>query len=197
MSQSRSLRTWSGRVLRVNDIVELRPLVPADAEAHCAGEDELTVRWLTGDYGTVEQTIEHFDQLTANAAAGVGKRGFGVWVGGRLGGYVDFDPDLDVDFDPDLDDGIEADDVNISYCVHPWARGRGVAAESVGLVCAVLRSDGIGARAAIRADPENTASHRVAEKAGFSYVRDFVSATDTHADGRPATLSLFLLDLNP
>lgn len=174
---------------QVNDIVELRPLVPADAEAHCAGEDELTVRWLTGGYGTVEQTIEHFDQLAANAAAGVGKRGFGVWVGGRLGGYVDFDPDLD--------DGIEVDDVNVSYAVHPWARGRGVAAESVGLVCAVLRSDGIGARAAIRADPDNLASLRVAEKAGFSYVRDFVSGTDRHPDGTPAMLSLFVLDLNP
>src|SRR5689334_10656470 len=36
--------------------VELRPLTAEDAEAHCAGEDELTIRWLTGGYGTVEGT---------------------------------------------------------------------------------------------------------------------------------------------
>ncbi len=169
--------------------VELRPLTATDAEAHCAGEDELTVRWLTGGHGTVEETIEHFDRLAANAAAGVGKRGYGVWVDGRLGGYVDFDPDLR--------DGIRRDDVNISYCVHPWARGRGVAVDAVRLVCAVLRSDEIGSRVAIRADPENAASRRVAEKAGFRHVRDFVSGTDRHPDGTPVTLSLFLLDLNP
>ena len=99
------------------------------------------------------------------------------------------------DFDPDLDDGLEADDSNISYCVHPWARGRGVAGEAVGLVCAVLRRDGIGRRAAIRADPENAASLRVADKAGFRFVREFVSATDRHPDGTAATLRLYVLYL--
>lgn len=141
--------------------VQLRPLTAADAEAHCAGEDELIVRWLTG--------------------------GYGVWVDDRLGGYVDFDPDLD--------DGLEADEVNVSYCVHPWARGRGVAEEAVRLVCDVLRRDRIGSRAAIRADPENAASVRVAEKAGFRFAGTFVSGTDRHPDGTPATLSLHLLDL--
>jgi hypothetical protein len=49
--------------------------------------------------------------------------------------------------DPDNDDGLEPEDVNISYAVHPWA------------------------------------------------VRDFPSTTDTRADGSPATLSLYVLDL--
>ena len=168
-------------------VVELRPLTAEDVEAHNAGEDELIVRWLTGGYGTVEGTAEHFAVLADNAAAGIGKRGYGVWVDGRLGGYVDFDPDLD--------DGLEADEVNLSYCVHPWARGRGVAGEAVGLVSAVLRRDGIGRRAAIRSDPDNPASERVAEKAGFRFVREFVSGTDRHPDGSPATLRLYVLDL--
>jgi len=167
--------------------VQLRPLTAADAEAHCAGEDELIVRWLTGGYGSIEGTTAHFAQLAHNAAAGIGKRGYGVWVDDRLGGYVDFDPDLD--------DGLEADEVNVSYCVHPWARGRGVAEEAVRLVCDVLRRDRIGSRAAIRADPENAASVRVAEKAGFRFAGTFVSGTDRHPDGTPATLSLHLLDL--
>jgi len=167
--------------------IELRPLTRADAAAHCAGEDEATVRWLTGGYGTVEGTAAYFDWLAGNAAAGQGKRGFGVWLDGRLAGYVDCDPDVC--------DGLEADDVNVSYAVHPWARRRGVAVEAVRLICAFVRTNKIGTRAAIRVDPENEASVRVAHKCGFTHVRDFSSTTDTHDDGTPATLSLYLLPL--
>ena len=167
--------------------IELRPLTAADAAAHCAGEDELTVRWLTGGYGDVEGTIEYFAWLAGNADAGVGKRGLGVWMSGRLCGYIDYDPDND--------DGIEPEDVSISYAVHPWARGQGVAVEAVRLICDVTRTKRVGTRAAIRVEPENTASVLVAEKSGFRYVRDFSSARDTHADGTPTTLSLYLLDL--
>ncbi|MFF1817318.1 GNAT family N-acetyltransferase [Kribbella sp. NPDC058245] len=167
--------------------IELRPLTAADAEAHCAGEDELTVRWLTGGYGDAEGTAEFFEGLAANASAGVGKRGFGVWMDGRLCGYVDYTPDLD--------DGIEPDDVALAYAVHPWARGQGVAVEAVRLICDVLRAEGIGTRAAIRVEPENVGSVRVAQKAGFRYVRDYPSNRDTHPDGTPTTFSLYLLDL--
>ena len=167
--------------------VELRPLARADAAEHCAGEDEQTVRWLTGGYGTVEGTAAYFDRLACNAVAGQGKRGFGVWLDGRLAGYVDCDPDVG--------DGLEAGDVNVSYAVHPWARGRGVAVEAVRLICAFVRADHLGTRAAIRVDPKNEASVRVAHKSGFTYVRDFASTTDTYHDGTPVTLSLYLLNL--
>jgi RimJ/RimL family protein N-acetyltransferase len=167
--------------------IELRPLIRADAAEHCAGEDEQTVRWLTGGWGTLERTAAYFDWLADNAAAGRGKRGFGVWLDGRLAGYVDCDPDAG--------DGLEAGDVNVSYAVHPWARGRGVAVEAVRLICEFVRANHIGTRAAIRVDPENNASVRVAHKSGFTYVRDFVSSTDTHDDGTPVTLSLYLLGL--
>ena len=167
--------------------IELRLLIRADVAGHCAGEDEQTVRWLTGGYGTAEGTAAYFDWLAGNAAAGQGKRGFGVWLDGRLAGYVDCDPDVG--------DGLEAGEVNVSYAVHPWARGRGVAVEAVRLICAFVRANHIGTRAAIRVDPDNQASVRVARKSGFSYVRDFDSSTDTHGDGTPVTLSLYLLDL--
>ena len=85
--------------------------------------------------------------------------------------------------------------MNVTYAVHPWARGRGVAVEAVRLICAFVRADHLGTRAAIRVDPKNEASVRVARKCGFSYVRDFVSATDTYHDGTPVTLSLYLLNL--
>lgn len=167
--------------------IELRPLTRADAAAHCAGEDEETVRWLTGGYGSVEGTAAYFDWLARNAAAGQGKRGFGVRLDGRLAGYVDCDPDVR--------DGLEAGDVNVSYAVHPWARRRGVAAEAVRLICEFVRTNQIGTRAAIRVDPDNKASVLVARKCGFTYVRDFSSTTDTDEDGTPVTLSLYLLPL--
>ena len=181
---------WTGcqvppTVLQVT--VEIAPFSSADAAAHCAGEDDLTVRWLTGGYGDVDGTIEYFEWLASEAECGAGKRPFGVWMQGRLCGYIDYDSDNN--------DGIELDDVSLSYSVHPWARGQGVAVDAVRLICDVLREQQIGRRAAIRVEPENARSVRVAEKSGFTYVRNFASTTDKHADGSPVTLSLYLLDL--
>ena len=163
--------------------LELRPLTAADAEAHNAGEDEETVRWLTGDYGTIETTVRHFATLAENEGAGRGKRGFGVWMDQQLAGYIDCDPDLT--------DGLDAEDVNISYAVHPWARGRGVATEAVRLMCDFVKDRQLGARAAIRVEPGNASSVRVAEKSGFAFVREFTSGTDTHPDGTPAVMLLY------
>jgi RimJ/RimL family protein N-acetyltransferase len=73
--------------------------------------------------------------------------------------------------------------------------GKVEAVEAVRLICDVIRMNHVGKRAAIRAEPENTASVRVAEKFGFRYVRDFPSSMDTQADGTPTTLSLYLFDL--
>ena len=167
--------------------VTLRALTHDDVEAHNAGEDEQTVRWLTGGYGTVDSTTAHFDTLAANARAGSGKQGFGVCLDGRLAGYVDCDPDPDDDLAPG--------DVNLSYAVHPWARGRGVAVEAVRLICEYLREHGTGRRAAIRVYPDNHASVRVAEKSGFTYVSDITSDTDEHPDGTPITMRLYVQDL--
>lgn len=158
-----------------------------DAEAHCAGEDEETVRWLTGGYRSIEGTRDYFRMLADNARAGRGKRGFGVWLDGRLAGYVDCDPELS--------DGLEEGEVNISFGVHPWARGRGVAGEAVRQMCHFVRKQRLGTRAALRVEPENIASIRVAEKSGFTFIREFTSTTDTHPDGTPAVMRLYRRDL--
>lgn len=86
ISVARVLRHCSCTAYRRAVTIELRPLTRADAAAHCAGEDEETVRWLTGGYGTVEGTAAYFDWLAGNAAAGSGKRGFGVWLQGAWPG---------------------------------------------------------------------------------------------------------------
>ncbi|WP_353649320.1 GNAT family N-acetyltransferase [Nakamurella sp. A5-74] len=113
--------------------------------------------------------------------------GVSAWRGDRLVGYVDADPDND--------DGLQPDDVNIGYAVHPWARGSGVAVEAVALICGFIRDHALGSRAAIRVEPENEASIRVAEKAGFSRLDDFVSATDTNRDGSAVVLRLYVREL--
>ncbi len=71
--------------------ISLRRLTAA--EAHCDGEDEATIKWSTGGYGTASSTLAHFQRLALNEAAARGKRGFGVWLGDRLAGYVDCDPE--------------------------------------------------------------------------------------------------------
>ena len=106
--------------------------------------------------------------LAENARTERGKRGFGVCLDGRLAGYVDCDPDVV--------DGLESGDVNISYAVRPWARGRGVAGEAVRLIGEYIREHRIGTRAAIRVEPGNIASVRVAEKSGFVEVEQFPAA---------------------
>jgi RimJ/RimL family protein N-acetyltransferase len=171
--------------------VELRPLTAADAEAHCAGEDDATVRWLSGAYGTVEGTVRYFDELARHALAGTGKRGFGVWLDGRLAGYVDYDPDVE----PYSGQGfaVGPGDVNLAYAVHPWARGRGVAVDAVALVCHLLRAGSLGNRAVIRTEPANGASSRVAEKAGFRYLGDAV-LEEAHL-GRAVTFAVHVLEL--
>ena len=68
--------------------------------------------------------------------------------------------------------------------------------EAVRLICDVLRTNQIRRCAAIRVEPENLRSIRVAEKSGFRYIGDFPSSRDTQADGTPKTLSLYLLDLS-
>lgn len=166
--------------------VELRLLGPEEVAAHNAGEDGQIVRWFSGGYGTAETTAAHFDLLTRNLERSQGKRGFGIWLDGVLAGYVDCDPSPA--------DGLTAGDVNVSYSVHPWARGSGVAGRAVALICDFIREQRIGTRAAIRVEPGNDASVRVAEKAGFTHTRDFL-ASEPGPDGTSVRLRLYLRDL--
>jgi len=170
-------------------VIELRPLSEGDVAGHMAGEDAAVIKWLTGSAATWDSTYRHFKTLAANAAHGVGKRGFGVWLDDELAGYVDFDPD-----DPDLP---EPGDVNIAYAVHPWARRRSMATDAVLLVCAQLRQDGIGKRAIIRTHPLNRASIGVARACGFRPVSAPFSGQDhvSETDDASADYVVFALDL--
>lgn len=168
--------------------VELRPLTVSDVDAHNSGEDAQTIRWLSGAPSTRESTRAHIAQLARNHDTGRGAQGYGVWADDRLAGYVEANPDVR--------DGLAPSDVNISYATHPWARGRGVATAAIAGLCAMIRDRGLGARAAIRVEPDNIASVRVARACGFRFDGEFISATDTHPDGTPARMHRYLLDLD-
>lgn len=168
-------------------MVELRALTDEDINAHNAGEDDETVRWLSGRAGTVASTRRHFAMLAQNASRGVGKRGFGIWLDDQLAGYIDFDPDTN--------DLPSAGDVNISYAVHPWARRRAVATTAVLLVCNYIADKDIGDRAIIRAAPQNTASLGVAERCGFRFIAEITSTSDRRPDGSPVVYVTYALDL--
>jgi RimJ/RimL family protein N-acetyltransferase len=71
-----------------------------------------------------------------------------------------------------------------------------VAAEAIRLICDALRENQVGKRAAIRVEPANERSVRVAQKAGFKYVRDFPSSRDKQPDGTLTILSLYVLELD-
>lgn len=168
-------------------MIELRPLTAADVDAHNAGEDHETVKWLTGEFSTTESTRRHIEMLARNAEHGEGKRAFGVWVDEHLAGYVDFDPTL-----KDLP---AVGDVNIAYSVHPWARGKGVATVAVGLICDHIGKQRIGTRAIARIEAGNFASTGVVERNGFQLLGQFPSIDDQHADGSPVVYATYCKDL--
>lgn len=171
----------------VRRMIELRPLTSDDVAEHNAGEDEETVRWLSGEPGTVESTRKHFETLASNERRRAGKRGFGVWADGRLAGYVDCDPDL-----PDLP---EPHDVNIAYAVHPWARHRGAGAEAVRLMCDYIRRNRIGDRAVARIERGNVASIALVKRLGFEHIDDVTSLDDTDRAGEPVVYGVYALKL--
>lgn len=164
-------------------MIELRALTEKDIEAHIAGEDREVIRWLSGAPATKESTRQHFAELARNAIARTGKRGFGVWLDGRLAGYVDFDPE---------DDASSATrDINIAYAVHPWARRRSVATCAVRLVCEHLLAEGIGDRAIIRVERENVASIAVAQRSGFELLGEESSKSERGATGEPLVFAVY------
>lgn len=137
----------------------------------------------------MEGTAAYIAQLVHDAENGKAKRAFGIWLDGRCVGTVDYDPDVT--------DGLEPGDVNVAYGVAPEVRGRGVAVRAVELVCVEILESGAGRRAVIRADARNLASARVAEKAGFTYLRDIRIASVAGEDGESEILRVYGRELAP
>ncbi len=142
-------------------VILLRPLTPADAEAHLAGEDDAMARWLSGGRSTlaaVRAAIERWDNDWRTRGP---VRAFGVFdvASETLVGFAE--ARLAAPY-------LEPGQVNISYGVFAAWRGRGLAGRALELVAGYVRGATDARELVLLIAPENAASIRVAEKAGFS-----------------------------
>lgn len=146
----------------MKDALFLRPLTPADADAHLAGEDEEQVRWFGGRPSTRQNVLAFIERMQRARDENRALWNFGVWDGrrGQLVGNVEGNAEAGID-------GVGRGEANISYVIFPSWRRRGFGVQAVRLLSDFLRDEGIE-RAVIRAHPENVASIRVAERAGFT-----------------------------
>jgi RimJ/RimL family protein N-acetyltransferase len=135
--------------------VTLRPFRIEDVVAHIAGEDPQTVRWLNeGHASTTASTTRWIRSHEVAHARRDGELVFAVERDGLLSGMVAANLDHEVFAG-------RPGDVNLSYCIYHWARGRGTARLAVGQLCDWLAAEGLGRRAVARVEPANTSSLRV------------------------------------
>ncbi|MEV4756076.1 GNAT family protein [Micromonospora sp. NPDC049559] len=141
---------------------EVRPLAPADAKA--VGEifaDKLTQRWLPlpEESGRIDAFAWCTEMAQERRDSGAGDH-YGVLrrEDERLVGCL---------WTKRTDWGSRV--TEICYAIAPEARGFGLAAEAVDAVAIALILEHGFQRVELRVAPGNTASRRVAEKAGFTY----------------------------
>jgi RimJ/RimL family protein N-acetyltransferase len=143
--------------------VTLSPLRLDDVDAHLAGEDELLVRWLNEAPGTREGVEAYFLHCREQWDVEGPLRAFGI----RAGAEETLAGTIDLRFEGE---GLAPGQVNVAYGLYPSWRGRGLATRAVDLVCRYAAGQGV-TEAVIRVEPENLASARVAQRAGFTYIR--------------------------
>lgn len=160
-------------------VIQLRPLTAADAEAHVAGTDAEIVRWLSGKTHSVETTREWIDKVASDPNV----LNFGVFVDNELAGNVEAKL-----HHPDLDEH----EANIAYSVFPKFRGQGIAVFAVEQLCDRLVSLTDATMAVIRTEPDNTASIRVAEQAGFTFLE---SRPSTAINGETRLMNIYVRKL--
>ncbi len=155
-------------------IVTLSPLCLDDVEAHLLGEDEQLVRWLSGGPSTragVEAYIRHCGEQWATGGP---LRSFGIrtLAGKTIVGTIDL---------RFAGEGLASGQVNVAYGLYPTWRGRGFATRAVDLVCRYAAERG-ATEAVVKVEPQNSASARVALRAGFTLVRRICEQDGTAFD---------------
>jgi RimJ/RimL family protein N-acetyltransferase len=142
-------------------IISLRPLHAEDAAAHLAGEDEEMATWVSGGRSTpasVEAYIRNNQESWRNGGP---RRAFGIFdcASNRLAGFIEVN----------LARLAEPNQVNVSYGVFRQWRRQGIALRAINLMGEYLRAETEARQMVLRIVPENTASLRLAEKAGFTF----------------------------
>jgi RimJ/RimL family protein N-acetyltransferase len=142
-------------------VIFLRPLDAEDAAEHFAGEDEEMARWVSGGRSTmadVEAFIRNNQESWRNGGP---RRAFGIFdsASNRLAGFIEVN----------LARLAEPNQVNISYGVLPQWRRQGLAVRAINLMGEYLRTATTARQMVLRIMPANTASLKLAEKAGFTF----------------------------
>jgi RimJ/RimL family protein N-acetyltransferase len=132
--------------------IALRPFTEADvpALAEALHADPEVARWTRVPSPYTEEDALEFITTTEEKAFAIVDRGSGELVGGigaRLEG-----------------EGV----VEVGYWIRSAARGRGIATKALVLLARWAFEELGAGRVHLTADPENRASQRVAEKAGFA-----------------------------
>ncbi len=143
-----------------DNVIILRPMTLDDAATHLAGEDELTVRFLSGGRSSLETVCAQIERNRRSWEVGGPIRCFGIREAatGELIGIVEANVAA-----PGYRSGV----ANISYGLYPHARGRGFVTRAVRLMVRHLTENSIAAVAVIQVDPENQDSARVPPRLGF------------------------------
>jgi|GEM_PF-2495956 len=144
-------------------VIILRMMTLFDAEMHLANEDDVTVRFF-GGRSTIETSRAAIEEARLSWESGGTWLNLGIWEAatGELVGYVDANLAC-----PGYRPGVAA---NITYNIRPAVRGRGYAPRAVGLMVNHLDEKTAAQAAVIQFNPENHASARVAQKAGFKHL---------------------------
>lgn len=164
--------------------VALRPFQLTDAEEHLAGEDDEQVKWLSGGVSTLEGVKNWIlrNQKYWEEEGPIFNFAITDKHNKTLLGMVEANSNYS-----DLE-GLEKDDVNISYGLYPHARGKGYAIAAVLLMVDFLKEKGFR-RAVIRVNPENKNSLQVPKRCGFSEHREIITKNGD-------TLKVFIKKLN-
>lgn len=149
-------------------VVTLRPMTPADAAVHLAGEDEPTARFLSGGRSTMETVLAWIERNRVSRETSGPVLSFGICLArtGALVGMVEANIAT-----PGFHPGV----ANISYGLYPGARGHGYATRSVDLVTRYLADHAGTEVAAIQVHSENLASARVPGRLGFRFLGERVT----------------------
>ena len=140
-------------------VIFLRPHIAGDAADHLAGEDSEMAKWLSGGRSTLANVEAFIQRSQESWRSGGQRRPFGVFecATNRLIGFVEANLGMTA-----------SGQANISYGIfQPW-RGQGLALRALDLMDRYLRTETQVQQMVIRISPANTASLRVAEKAGFT-----------------------------
>jgi RimJ/RimL family protein N-acetyltransferase len=142
-------------------VIFLRPLGTEDAGDHLAGEDDEMAKWVNGGRSTPASVEAFLRKNQESWRSGGPRRAFGVFdcASNQLAGFIEVN----------LARLVEPGEVNVSYGVFRPSRRQGIALRAIDLMSEYLRTATEARQMVLRIAPENTASLKLAEKAGFIF----------------------------